>query len=39
MLPANVAQFSATGDQETIIEVTAMGPWGVHFDPGHEGAR
>jgi hypothetical protein len=35
MLPANVKQFSATGNEETVIEVTAMGPWGVHFDADH----
>ncbi len=39
MLPANVKQFSATGDQETVIEVMAMGPWGVHFDPGKDGNK
>ncbi len=39
MLPANVKQFSATGDEETIIEVTAMGPWGVHFESGHSAGK
>jgi anti-sigma factor ChrR (cupin superfamily) len=36
MLPARVNQFSTSGDEETVIEVTAMGPWGVHFDPARD---
>jgi hypothetical protein len=30
-LPAHVSQYSMTGDEETIIEVIGMGPWGVNF--------
>jgi quercetin dioxygenase-like cupin family protein len=39
MLPPNVKQFSATGDDGAIIEVTAMGPWGVHFDSSHSESK
>ena len=35
MLPAGIKQFSRTGPEDVVIQVTAQGPWGVHFDEKH----